>query len=121
ARSLCPALRSSLAPIAVIEPDAMDIDVAALHQMYVQGLRSRGGQILRATPVIGLDRVGSQWNVATPAEAFAATYVIDAAGAWCDEVALLAGVAPIGLLPLRRTAFTCPAPDGIDVRAWPLV
>jgi D-arginine dehydrogenase len=46
---------------------------------------------------------------------------VNAAGAWCDEIAGLGGVPTIGLQPLRRTAFTCPAPADVDVRSWPLV
>ncbi|HWK84067.1 MAG TPA: FAD-binding oxidoreductase, partial [Caldimonas sp.] len=49
----------------------------------------------------------------------AAPIVVDAAGAWCDAVARLAGVAPIGLVAKRRTAFTFAAPSGVDVAHWP--
>jgi D-arginine dehydrogenase len=99
----------------------MDIDVAALHQAYVQGMRARGGVIHRATPVVALARQGEAWSVTTPSDVFETEVVVNAAGAWCDEVAALAGIPPIGLQPLRRTAFTCPAPEGVDVRSWPLV
>jgi D-arginine dehydrogenase len=119
---LCPALRPEHAAAAVFEPDASDIDVAALHQAYVRGLRARGGQIMRATPVVGLRRSTDRWIVETPVTTFETDVVVNAAGAWADDVAGLAGgLAPIGLQPLRRTAFTCPAPDGVDVRPWPLV
>lgn len=117
----CPVLRPILADVAVLEPDAMDIDVAALHQTYVQGMRARGGEIRRSSPVIAMERQGDAWIVTTPTDTHEADVVVNAAGAWCDEIAALAGVAPIGLRPLRRTAFTCPAPDGVDVRSWPLV
>jgi len=122
AHSLCPVLvRERHSATAVLEPDAMDIDVAALHQSYVQGLRSRGGQIHRNAPVIAIERLGTRWRVITPAEDFYVDLVVNAAGAWCDEIAALAGVRRIGLQPLRRTAFTCAATDDIDVRSWPLV
>ncbi len=122
ALALCPVLRPEHAAVAVIEPDARDIDVAALHQAYVRGLRARGGQIVRATPVIGLRRRRDRWIIQTPVTMFEADVVVNAAGAWADDVAGLAGgVAPIGLQPLRRTAFMCAAPDGVDVRTWPLV
>ena len=121
ARSMCPALRPTQAEIAVLEPDAMDIDVAALHQTFVQGMRARGGEIRRSSPVIGLARAAGRWIVTTPSEVYEAKIVVNAAGAWCDEIAALTGVRPIGLRPLRRTAFTCAAPNGVDVRSWPLV
>jgi D-arginine dehydrogenase len=50
-----------------------------------------------------------------------APVVVNAAGAWCDELASLAGVTPIGLVPHRRTAFTCEAPADCDISSWPLV
>jgi D-arginine dehydrogenase len=121
AQSLCPALRAEHAAAAVLEPDAMDIDVAALHQAYVRGLRQRGGQIVRSAPVVDLRRDGDTWGVATTDSTLHADVVVNASGAWVDDVGALAGAAPIGIQPLRRTAFTCAAPDGVDVRAWPLV
>ena len=121
ARSWCPAVRSEHAAVALLEPDAMDIDVAALHQAYVRGVRQRGGEILRASPVTGLGRDGDGWVVRTPSTSMRSDVVVNAAGAWADEFAAMAGVRAIGLQPLRRTAFTCPAPEGLDVRAWPLV
>jgi D-arginine dehydrogenase len=121
AESMCPALRPTQAEVAMLEPEAMDIDVAALHQTFVQGMRARGGEIRRSSPVVGLSRTGSTWVVTTPSEAYETKFVVNAAGAWCDEIAALAGVRPIGLRPMRRTAFTCPAPHDVDVRSWPLV
>jgi D-arginine dehydrogenase len=121
AMALCPVLRPTQARVAMLEPEAMDIDVAALHQSYVQGLRTLGGEIRRSSPVVALAPVGDGWTITTPSETFEAEVVVNAAGAWCDEVAALAGVPSIGLQPLRRTAFTCPRPEGVDVRSWPLV
>jgi D-arginine dehydrogenase len=117
----CPALRPTQADIAVLEPEAMDIDVAALHQTFVRGMRARGGEIRRSSRVVGLTRSGNTWVVTTPSEVYEAEIVVNAAGAWCDHIAALAGVRPIGLRPMRRTAFTSPAPDDVDVRSWPLV
>ncbi|HEX2381638.1 MAG TPA: FAD-binding oxidoreductase [Acidimicrobiales bacterium] len=121
ARALCPVLRPEHAAAAMLEPDAMDIDVAALHQAYVRGARQRGGEILRSSPVNGLRRDRDGWTVDTPSTSVRGDVVVNAAGAWADELAIMAGVAPIGLQPLRRTAFICGAPDGVDVRDWPLV
>ncbi|RUV09196.1 FAD-binding oxidoreductase, partial [Mesorhizobium sp. M7A.T.Ca.TU.009.01.3.1] len=57
----------------------------------------------------------------TPAGTFRAPMLVNAAGAWGDEVAIMAGVRPVGLQPKRRTAFNIPAPAGIDISDWPLV
>jgi D-arginine dehydrogenase len=61
------------------------------------------------------------WRVDTAAGSFSAPVVVNAAGAWCDALAQLAGVATIGLVPKRRTAFTTEAPAGCDITNWPLV
>ena len=113
-------LREDYVAGAVLEPDAEEIDVAALHQGYLRGLRGRGGTLMTEAQVTGLTRNGSLWHAETPAGAFAAPVVVNAAGAWCDAVAQLAGVAPIGLQPKRRTAFIFDGPaDGVD--GWPMV
>lgn len=118
--ALLPVLRPDYVAGAVLEPDAMDIDVHALHQGFVRGIRARGGTIRTEAAVLALDRDGSDWSVETPVGTFTAPVVINAAGAWCDELAALAGLDPIGLVPKRRTAVVFDAPSGVDVDAWPL-
>lgn len=104
----------------VHEPDAMAIDVATLLAAYLRGLRHAGGASFMSTEAIGLSRRQGAWTVATGAgTTLTAPIVVDAAGAWGDVVAERAGVRPIGLRVLRRTACLVPAPD--DVRSWPLV
>ncbi len=113
-------LREDYVAGAVLEPDAEEIDVAALHQGYLRGLRARGGTLMTEAAVTGLRREGGLWHAETPAGGFAAPVVVNAAGAWCDAVAALAGVAPIGLEPKRRTAFIFDGPaEGVD--GWPMV
>jgi D-arginine dehydrogenase len=114
-----PALRRDYVVAAFVEPEAMDIDVHAVHRGYLRGLTARGGRIVTDAEVTGLARNGAGWRIATRAGAFAAPVVINAAGAWCDEVAKLAGVAPIGLVPKRRTAITFDPPQGASSHAWP--
>jgi D-arginine dehydrogenase len=98
----------------------MDIDVATLHQGYLAGLRRRGGQLVTDAGVTSLRRKAGVWTAATRAGAFAAPIVLNAAGAWADAVAALAGLAPLGLAPKRRTVALIPGPD-LDFAAWPLV
>lgn len=118
ALALCPVLRRDrLAGAAVT--DAMDIDVMALHGGYVDGLRRRGGRILRSAGVTGVEPRDGRWTVRYGAVTLVADTVINAAGAWADVVAQYAGAAPVGLRPLRRTICTTPA-EGRDIAAWPL-
>jgi D-arginine dehydrogenase len=103
---------------AVWEPDAADMDVAAIHQAYVRQLRSNGGEIVTSGRVTDLGR-DATWRVTTPAGIWEADIVVNAAGAWGDEVARMAGLEPVGLVPKRRTAFMVTAPP--DSEHWPLV
>ncbi|WP_291297270.1 FAD-binding oxidoreductase [Elioraea sp.] len=121
ARALLPAIRPGYAVGAAIEEDAFDIDVAALHQGYLRMLRAAHGQVVTDARADAIGRRGGAWEVATPAGAFAAPVLVDAAGAWGDVVARLAGVAPIGLTPMRRTALLVDGPPGHDPATWPLV
>jgi D-arginine dehydrogenase len=116
-----PVLRPERVLGAVLEPDAMDIDVHALHQGYLRGIRRQGGRLVCDAEVtaIGRDRDGP-WRVVAGGQAYEAGIVVNAAGAWCDQIARLAGVAPIGLVPKRRSAFTFAPPAGVASGAWPL-
>lgn len=120
AATILPALRpEAVAAGGVWEPDARAIDVAALLAAYARGARDRGAIVRRSAPVRRADHDGRRWTVHVDGDALLADVVVDAGGAWGDHVAELAGVAPLGLRALRRTAALVPAPD--DVAAWPLV
>lgn len=119
ALELVPVLRPERVIGAVLEPDAMDMDVHAIHQGYLRGLRRAGGGLVCDAEVTALRREGGRWRIATKAGDWEAPVVVNAAGAWCDVVAQMAGVAPIGLQPKRRSAFTFAPPAGVDPRHWP--
>lgn len=103
----------------VIEYGGFDIDVAELHQAYVRGTRALGVTILREHGARGLARDGSGWHVDTTAGALGCEVVVNAAGAWADEIAVLAGARALGMRPLRRTIFTFSTTYEAD--GWPLV
>jgi len=116
-----PALRPGYAVAAAIEDDAFDMDVAALHQGFLRQLRARGGHLALRSRAGRIERTGGAWQVeVSGGDVFAAPVLVNAAGAWGDVVARLAGVAPLGLQPKRRTGVIIdPAPW--QVAAWPLV
>lgn len=117
-----PCLRPEAVAAGMSEPGAADIDVHALHQGYLRGLRQRGGEIRTDAEVIGLTSLEGGWRVTlADGTVIAAGAVVNAAGAWADVVAGLAGVPPIGLQPCRRTAFTFPVPAGMQAADWPAV
>lgn len=99
---------------------AFDIDVAALHQIYVRGLRINGGQIKTSHRVDAAHPDGEGWQIDTTAKPLHADVIVNAAGAWGDLVASSAGIATLGLQPLRRTAFMVSSPFR-DSRGYPFV
>jgi D-arginine dehydrogenase len=120
ARDMLPILRQGYAEAAILEPAARDIDVHALHQGYLRHFKAEGGHIVTDAEVRALDRQGGEWRVETNRGVFAGGIVVNAAGAWADELGAIAGCAPIGLVPKRRTALVVPAPAGLATSHWPM-
>lgn len=118
---IVPVLRPERVAGAVYDDEACDIDVHALHQGFLKGLRRDGGAVVCEAGVTAIERAGGQWTVRAGERAWCAPVVIDAAGAWADGVAEMAGVQPLGLVPKRRSAFLFAAPAGLPTAAWPLV
>lgn len=116
---LCPALDPQWLHAAVIEHDGFDIDVAGLHQAFLRGARAEGATVLREHRVRALDRRGGRWHVDVGEQTLSCATVVNAAGAWADEVARQASVRPVGLQSYRRTVFTFAS--RFESAAWPLV
>jgi D-arginine dehydrogenase len=120
-RARVPCFSAGQVAAGLLEPDAMDIDVHALHHGFLRGLRARGGTIVCSAEVLGLQPDGGGWRVSTKAGEFSAATLVNAAGAWADEIGRLAGAKPIGLAPKRRTAITFEPPSGMSIERWPAV
>jgi D-arginine dehydrogenase len=116
-----PILSPDYGEAALLDPEAMDIDVHGLLQGYLRAFRGVGGTLVCDAEVIALDRSGGTWKATTARGRFAAPVVINAAGAWADAVAELAGVPALSIAPLRRTLASVAAPEGIAVSGWPMV
>ena len=116
---LFPALNRDLIVAGLHSPEDMDIDVSALHWGYLRGARSRGAVLVGDADLNSIEREGDAWRAKTRAGEFVAPVVINAAGAWADEVGAMAGAKPIGLVPKRRTAFTFDPPADRDMRHLP--
>ena len=112
-----PILRADHVVEALYEPGASDIDVNGLHQAFLRGFKQRGGTLVCSVSIAALEPA---WHVRTNAESFEAPVIVNATGAWADEVAKLAGAKPLGLEPKRRTVVLLDAPKEHDIRAWPL-
>lgn len=119
--ALCPLLRPDHVEFGLLEPDASDLDVNTLHQGFLRRLRANGGVLATDAGVEAIERGGPGWRVRGGGQWFAAPIVANAAGAWVDQIASLAGIAPLGVQPKRRTAILVDPPEGLDIRAWPAV
>ena len=115
-----PVLRGDYVAGALLEPDSKHMDVAAIHQGFLRGARREGARLVTGAEVQALARKAGCWQVTSTVGRFSAPWVVNAAGAWCDVIAGLAGVAPIGLVPKRRTAILIDPPAGLDIGSWPL-
>jgi D-arginine dehydrogenase len=121
ARALVPALRPGYLAGAAMEEDAFDMDVAAIHQGFLRMLRAGGGVLGLRSRAGRIEHQAGLWAVETASgEVFRAPVVVNAAGAWGDDVARIAGAAPLGLVPKRRTAAIVD-PSPFDVSDWPMI
>lgn len=118
--ALTPVLRRERVIGAVYEPDASDMDVHAIHQGFLRGIRRAGGAMLADAPVSALRREGGVWQVRAGEQRLEAPLVVNAAGAWADVVGGLAGARRIGLEPRRRSAFIFAPPEDAASAAWPM-
>lgn len=121
----------ALAAIPILNPDAVafaamadhawDIDTDLLLQGFARTARGHGARIVTGAGVTAIARDAAGWTVTSAAGAFRAGTLVNAAGAWVDQIAVIAGVAPLGFQPMRRSMARIPAPGGHDVSRWPMV
>jgi len=117
---LAPLLRPDAVARSVYEPGVDDMEVAALHQGFLKGFKARGGELACNAEARALERHRDGWRVRAGEIDAVAPLLVNAAGAWADEVAALAGIPPVGLVPKRRTAIMVEA-GAYDPRRWPAV
>lgn len=100
---------------------AEDIDTDLLLQGFARKIREHGGQIVTRARVSAVTRTAGGWRVSWPDGEAEATLLVNASGAWVDQVAAMAGVRPLGFTPYRRSMARIPAPAGLDVSRWPMI
>ncbi len=121
ARARVPILNPATVARAAITDRAQDLDTDRLMQAYARSLRAHGGQIRTRAAVTRLIRVADGWEVEAGGATVTTRTVVNAAGAWADPVARLAGLPPLGIVPHRRSIAQIPAPGGHDLRGWPML
>lgn len=121
ARAMVPILDPDVLALAAHSDAAQDIDTDLLVQTFARTARALGGEIVTGARATAIARTAQGWAVTTARGEFEGRMLVNAAGAWVDQVARMAGVAPLGFTPLRRSMARVPAPEGIDPGPWPML
>lgn len=121
ARAVVPILNPDVVTRAAVADHAWDIDTDLLLQGFAREAKARGAMIVTGARVTSIRRDGGDWIVTTAQGEFAGRMLVNAAGAWVDQIAAMAGVPPLGFTPLRRSMARLPAPGGLDVSRWPMI
>lgn len=106
---------------AVLSPGCMDMDVAAQHQGYLKAMKHRGGILELDCHIQEIRYRQNQWQLKTSKGDFQTPVIVNAAGAWADQIAKQAGVKRLGLKPLQRTVTLLEADKLPGLNDWPMV
>ncbi|WP_386628451.1 NAD(P)/FAD-dependent oxidoreductase [Sulfitobacter geojensis] len=115
-----PILKRANLAYAGYHPDALDIDTDRLMQDFIRMLKTNGGRVVTKSPVTAVTRSAEGWRVTAGGVDYTCATLVNAAGAWADRIAQMAGIPPLGITPHRRSMARIPAPSGQDVAQWPL-
>ncbi|MFN3723344.1 MAG: NAD(P)/FAD-dependent oxidoreductase [Paracoccaceae bacterium] len=121
AQGMVPILNPQAVAMAAFSPDAWDIDTDLLMQGFARTARTAGAILRTGAAVTHISHSDGLWRVTTATDTLSARILVNAAGAWVDQVAALAGVQTLGFTPLRRSMARIPAPTGQDVARWPML
>ena len=121
AQAIVPILNLETVQLAGLADHADDIDTDLLIQGFAREARSHGARIETRARVTAIARTATGWRVTWSGGEAEARLLVNAAGAWVDEVARMAGVRPLGFTPMRRSMARIPAPGGHDVSRWPMI
>ena len=106
---------------AAVSMTAQDIDTDMMIQKFARLLRDNGSQIETNREVKSIKKISDGWRLETDQGTFMAKMLINAAGAWGDEVAKMANIPEIGLTPMRRSVARLSPPSNLDVKGWPVL
>jgi D-arginine dehydrogenase len=121
ARRRVPSLRPGYLAAAAYEPQVRDIDVEGLFRGFIRRARQAGVVFHTSAQISTVARDRGLWHVGVGDQTFSARAIVNAAGAWCDQVAQRFGARPLGLRVLRRSAAIIDAPAGVATAQWPVV
>ena len=119
--ALVPALRADYVAGGVLDPTMLDLDVAVILAGYLRGARAHSAVVRTSARIDGIERVSGDWRIPTGDGEVRSPFLVNAAGAWADEVGKLAGLQPLGIVPHRRTAILVEAPKDGQSGHWPML
>jgi len=119
--SRIPILNPATMTQAAFHNDAQDVDTDRMIQDFAKVVRANGGRVITKATVSAISKVNHGWQVTVGDVVYDTKQLVNAAGAWVDQIAEMAGIAPIGITPLRRSMARIPAPGGHDVTGWPML
>ncbi len=119
--ALFPVLKPDYAKRRFLDGQTGDLDVDLIHRGFVRLFRERGGKLLLSAPLRSPERQAGHWNCRCGAADVSARVIVNAAGAWGDEVAKICDVRPVGLIPKRRSIGVIPMPANVEFAHWPMV
>ncbi|GLT08412.1 glycerol-3-phosphate dehydrogenase [Sulfitobacter porphyrae] len=120
ALELIPILNPAELAFAGYHEEAYDIDTDRMMQDFAREIRRNSGEVMTDARVTAITRQGGTWQVTSTRGNHTAARLVNAAGAWADQIAGMAGIAPLGIVPHRRSMARLPAPGGHDVSQWPM-
>ncbi|MFU8865515.1 MAG: NAD(P)/FAD-dependent oxidoreductase [Rhodobacterales bacterium] len=122
AQRLWPILNRETVAHAAYREDAQDLDTDLLIQNFARSAKAHGAQIVTDARVSGIERLSGGWRVTTAnGHSYEGDLLVNAAGAWADTVAKMAGVTPLGIQPYRRSMARIALPQGMSPADWPFV
>jgi D-arginine dehydrogenase len=120
-RQRVPSLRPERIAAALYDPTMLDLDVAAIHAAFLRGARGAGAVLRTDAALVAARARDGGWRVELRQGGVDCAVLVNASGAWADTVAGLAGLAPLGIVPKRRTAIIVQPPADSGVAGWPMV
>jgi glycine/D-amino acid oxidase-like deaminating enzyme len=121
ARDKIPILDPNAVRYAAFCDDIYDLDTDLLLQNFRREAQANGATIVTGASVTALSHKSGRWDIITRDHIYHADVLVNAAGAWGDQVAAMAGIPPVGIIPFRRSMARIPAPDGMNVDQWPMM
>lgn len=121
AQAMVPILNGETVTHVGYHAETWDIDTDLLLQNYAREARRNDAEIITNAPVTAITNTQDGWRIESSSGTYFARVLVNASGAWADRIAVLAGIAPLGFQPMRRSVARIPAPGGHDVKNWPMI